>query len=97
MAITGKQSQENAELQIKLRAKSIKRIELQEENKLIQHAIHELEQTLIDQKKYIVALQEEHAQQSQHKNKMLDQLWDAKEVWRAESLERQQYIENLTK
>ena len=46
----GKQSQEIAELKIKLRTVKIGRVELRAENQSIWNALHEMEQSLVEQK-----------------------------------------------
>ena len=57
----GKQSQEIAELKIKLRAEKIGRAELQAENQSIRDVIHTMEQSLVEHENYIVEFQEENA------------------------------------
>ena len=52
----GKQSQEIMELKIKLRAEKIGWAELQAENQLIWNALHEMEQSLVEHKNYIIEL-----------------------------------------
>ena len=55
----GKQSQEITELKLKLRSEKIGRAELQVENQSIRNALHAMEQSLVEHKKYITELQEE--------------------------------------
>ena len=59
-----KQSQEIAELRIKLRAEKIGRAELRTENQSIRDALHPMEQSLIKHENYIVELREENAYQN---------------------------------
>ena len=56
-----KQSQEIAELKIKLRAEKIGRAELRAENQSIRDAFHAMEQSLVEHENYIVELREENA------------------------------------
>ena len=60
----GKQSQEIAELKIKLRAEKIRRAELQAENQSILDAFRTMEQSLVEQENFIVELQRENAYQN---------------------------------
>ena len=57
----GKQSQEIAELKIKLRAEKIGRVELRAENQSIRNAFHAMEQSLVEHENYIIEFQEENA------------------------------------
>ena len=57
----GKQSQEIAELKIKLRAEKIGRTELRAENQSIWDALCAMEQSLVEHENYIVELQRENA------------------------------------
>ena len=52
----GKQSQEIAELKIKLRAKKIGRAELRAENQSIRDALHVMEQSLVEHENYIIEI-----------------------------------------
>ena len=53
---TEEQSQKITDLKIKLRAKKIGRAELQAENQSIWNALHEMEQSLVEHKNYIIEL-----------------------------------------
>ena len=57
----GKQSQEIAELKIKLRAKKIGQAELRAKNQSIRDALRAMEQSLVEHEIYIVELREENA------------------------------------
>ena len=55
----GKKSQVITELKLKLRAEKIGQAELQAENQSIRNAFHEMEQSLVEHKNYIIELREE--------------------------------------
>ena len=94
---TGKQSQEITELKFELRAKKIRRAKLQAENQSIRNALHELEQSLVEHKNYIIELREENTYQSVQYEKTFGEVERDKEAWEAQCLARQLYIQHTIK
>ena len=83
-----KQSQEIAELKIKLRAEKIERDELRAENQSIRDAFRAMEQSLVEHENYIVELQEENAYQNVMYERALVEVEKDKEAWKAQCLAR---------
>ena len=77
-----KQSQEIAELRIKLRAEKIGLAELQAENQSIRDAIRVMEQSLVEHENYIVELWEENAYQNMMYERALVEVKGDKEAWK---------------
>ena len=92
----GKQSQEIAELKIKLIAEKIGRSELQAENQSIRDALHAMERSLVEHKNYIAELQEENIYQNAQYVRVLGEVEGDREAWRTQCLARQLYIRHTT-
>ena len=96
-ADTKKRSWEIIELKFKLRAKKIGRAELRAENQSIQNALRAMEQSLIEHKGYIVELQKDSIRHTMQYKRTLADLWEDKEVWKAQCLARQLYLKHTIK
>ena len=94
---TGKQSQEITKLKFKLIAEMIRRAELRAENRSIRNVFLAMEQSLIEHKGYIVELQKDSIRHTMQYKRTLADLWEDKEVWKAQCLARQLYIKHTIK
>ena len=79
----GKQSQEIAELKIKLRAEKIRRVELRAENQSIRDALRAMEQYLVEHENYIVELRKENAYENMMYERALIEVDGDREAWKA--------------
>ena len=79
----GKQSQEIAELKIKLRAEKIGRAELRAKNQSIRDALHAMEQSLLVHENYIIELREENAYQNVMYERAFIKVEGDREAWKA--------------
>ena len=93
----GKQSQEIAELKIKLKAEKIRRAELRAKNQSIQDILYAMEQSLVEHENYIVELREENAYQNVMYERDLVEVERDREAWKAQCLATQLYIGHTTK
>ena len=78
----GKQSQEIAELKIKLRAEKIGRDELRAENQSIRDGLRAMEQSLVEHEKYIVELWEENTYQNVMYERAFIEVKRDREAWK---------------
>ena len=79
----GRQSQEITELKLKLRAEKIGRVELQVKNQSIRNTLHAKEQSLEEQKNYIIELREENAYQNMQFERAFGEVERDMEAWKA--------------
>ena len=79
----GKQSQEIAELKIKLRVEKIGRTELRVKNQSIRDALHAREQSLVEHENYIVELREENAYQNMMYERAFVEVERDRKAWKA--------------
>ena len=93
----GKQSQEITELKLKLRAEKIGRTELQSENQSIRNALHAMELSLVEHKNYIIELREKNIYHNVQYERALGEVERDKDVWEAQGLARQLYIQHTIK
>ena len=91
---TEKQSQEIAGLKFKLRAKKIEQAELSQS---FQNTIQSMEQTLKEHMDYIILLREQDVSKTVEYERLLRELREDNEDWKAQCMARQLYIKHETK